>query len=374
MPGYALTVQPPLGGIDRSVGFQNQPPFSSYESIDFWPLDIKTQRRVTGTRPTFAEPVAPGATVNAFVPVNGHLSNRPKQSLVAASSGTLYWWDGAGWVLATGAAASSADTGRAVYGTPYLLHAYICKADSAPIDFDYVTGAASIMSTFSGTVPDDCRVAFTWQSSLCLAGQIARPHIVYMSRTGDAYDWDFSAEDEGGAFTSAGDSEGLLNGPITAGFAHTSDTAIISTVEGIVAWRDHPRRGGRPELISSQYILGQGAWCKTPDDAAWYMTPNGLYMLPPNPGAIPAQVSRKKIPNELIGLDYDYEDPSIAMAYDSWSNLVHITDRTAEIAFTFDPVTGGFHRAEYDNYPYVMFEFLPFVTEDRSGVLWGKSA
>lgn len=376
---FALTVQPPLGGVSRIAGFQNQEPFTSYNSTGFWPVDIKTMRRVSGTRPDFALPVAPGATVNGFVPVNGHLSGKPKQSLVAVSGGSLYWWDGAGWVLATGTAANLADTGRAVYGTPFLLHAFICKADSAPIDFDYVTGQAVVMSPLVGTVPSDNRIAFTWQSCLCLAGQIARPHVLTMSRTGDAYDFDFSAQDEGGAFTSAGADEGLLNGPITAGFAHTSDTAIISTLEGIVAWRDHPRRGGRPEMISSQYIIGQGAWCKTPDDSVWYMTPVGLYMLPPSPGAIPVPVSRRKIPDELLGFSvgsakYDYADPSMVMAYDSWSNLIYITDRKASIAWTFDPETNGFHRESFSNYPFVMHEHKPFVTADRSGVVFGKSA
>lgn len=370
------TIQPPIGGVVRSTGFQHQPPFTAYDSTDYWPLDVKTGRMVTATRPALAGFTAPGTTVNSITPVNGHLTDKPYISMVATSGGTIYWYDDVGWVSATGAAASSADTGRAVFGTPYILEAFICKANSAPIVFNYSSGAATIASADVGAFPEDCRVAFTWEGSLCLAGALEAPHVINISRTGNPRDWDFSVSlrDRGGAFTSAGSDEGLLNGPITAGFSHTGDTAIISTFQGIVALRGHPRRGGEPDLISaSTYILGQGAWCRTPGDRLYFMTTEGLMTLGPDPRDFPKPVSADKIPDELVGLAYDYEDPTVAMAYDRRWRMVFITDRTAQIAWAFHVPTGGFHRMSLSNYPYVMHEHRPLITDDRSGVLLGSS-
>lgn len=362
----------------RRTSFQGQPPFSSFFSNNFWPIDVDTGRSVTAVRPPLDTFTAPGVSVNGLIPVNGFASGKPFQSIVAASSGSLFWWDGVAWRLATGSAASSADTGRAVFGHPFLQRAYICKEDSAPIDFNYTTGEATIMQALAGTVPEDCRMATVWQGALWLAGQEENPHILYGSRTGDVYDWDFivNTNSEGGAYTSAGVDEGRLNGPITAIVSHTHDTMLVSTVEGIMAMRGHPRRGGVYEQVSGQtYILGQGAWCRTPEDVLFFMTTLGLMQLNPQPGSVAMAVSQKLIPDELIGLSYSILDPKVNMAYDSRWKLIYITVRgTQEQAWLFDLNTGGFHKMTLDNYPYVLYEHKPFVTDDRSGVLFGKVA
>jgi hypothetical protein len=211
-----------------------------------------------------------------------------------------------------------------------------------------------------------------------MAGDPDNPHVFYMARTGVATDWDFAAPitDEGGAFFTGGENEGLLRGPITAGFSLTSDSAILSTVEGLVLLYRHPRRGGGFEdMADGVYILGQGAWCKSSDDTAFFMTPLGLMTLPPNPGARPSLLSDAKIPNELKGLAYDYEDPVISMAYDSRFNGIHITVRGPEQqAWFYHLSTGGFHKQTYAGYPFVIMEHSPFITANKSGVLFGGSA
>lgn len=373
-----LTVQPPLAGMVRRTGFQQRPEFTSYYSENFWPVDVGTGRAVTATRPGLANIAAPGTTVNGIVAVNGHATGKPFQSMLAASGGSLYWWDGTAWRYAIGAAKDAADTGRPVYGTPALQHAILCKQDSAPIDFNYVTGEAKLMAATAGAIPEDCRIAFTWEGGLWLAGAPEQPHVLNGSRTGDVYDFDFgvSNDDVGGAFTSSGDNELLLNGPITAGFSHTDDAAVISTMEGIVSFSGHPRRGGSPRLISgSTYILGQGAWAKTPGDTAYMLTPFGLMKLDPQPGAIVTPVSERLIPDELMGLPYDYENPTVAMCYDSrWKGLIIAVRGSEAQAWRYDLETGGFDKMSFEEgYPYVLFEFDPLAGEDTSGVLFGRS-
>lgn len=371
-----LTIQPPLAGISQRTGFQNPPDFSAYDSTNFWPIDVDTGRLITSVRPAQAEVSSPGSTCNLLSPINGFATGKPTQSIVSAAAGTLFYRGEFAWFSASGAQAAAVDTGRAVYAQPFLQHSYIFVEDNPPIDFDYVTGLAKYGVATAGAFPEDCRFGMAWQGALWMAGSAEYPHILFGSRTGDAYDYEYivDPQDEGGAWTSAGENEGLLNGPLTALIPHTTDSAIISTVEGLVALRGHPRRGGEQELVSSEYVLGQGAWCKLPGDVLFFMSPSGFMTLGPRAGEIATPLSDDKVPDELKGLTYDIQDPKIAMAYSSRWGVVYLTVRGAQAqSWLYDPRTNGFHRQSFDNYPYVMYEHKPFVSETTCGVLWGKS-
>jgi len=375
-----VIIQPPVGGVQKRTSFQTQPPFSSYASMNFWPVDPKTGRIATVTRPPMvAAPVPGGSVVNMIIPVNGFASGKPFQSMVGNFGGNLYWYNGTNWTAATGAQAGNVVNNQAVYGAPFLQQAFICNPLTKPVVFDYVAGTAELVSESAGTVPSDTRMAVTWQGALWLAGRLAEPQVLYASRTSDATDWDFgvAATDEGGAYASnSGADEGLLNGPITALMPQTADTMIVSTLEGLLAVRGHPRRGGIYDSLSrTTYVLGQGAWCKVPGDILFFMTPLGLMTLPPNPGAVPVQVSRESLPDELVGLIYTYENPVVSMEYDSRWNGIHIAVRGVEQqAWFYDLNLGGFHKMEFLGYPFVMFEFQPFISNTTNGVLYAGSA
>lgn len=371
-----LTLDSPLQGVIRRTAYQTQPPFSCYDSLNFWPLDCKTGRAVFASRPGLQPVPSPGGlTVNMLARVNGVATTKPLQGIIGAFSSDVYWWNGTSWTAATGAQASAVVTNRPVYATAFLQEVFIFNDTTAPLVFSYVDGDVVTLVATAGTVPLDCRFGVVWQGALWIAGQLATPNILYASRVGDAYDWDFSvdAEDEGGAFFTGGEDEGLLNGPITALMPQTADSMIISTMEGLSILRRHPRQGGEFESLSAEtYVLGQGAWCKTPGDVLFFMTPLGLMKLDPGETAVPTQISRNLIPEDLLGLIYDYENPVVSMCYDSRWNGIHITVRDIqEQAWWYDLTLGGFHKMSFTGYPYVLNEYPPFVGETTSGVLYG---
>lgn len=372
-----IRLDPPLAGVNKRTGFQQRPPYTAHAITDMWPVDVDSGRAVLATRPELTVVTSPDETVNCLARVNGVRSDGPKQSMIAVSDedGRIYWWDETVWRLATGAQAASGDTGRAVFAVPFLMQAFIFKENAKPIVFDYPTATAVTLVEHAGECPTGCTAGFVWQGGLWMFGDPDNPHVLYGARTGNAYDWDFSAdiEDTGGAFFSGGEDEGLLRGPITAGFNHTSDTAIISTLEGMFAMRGHPRRGGVFEDISNTYILGQGAHTKTPDDTVFAMTTRGLVMIDTAGRILP--VSDRAIPDDLVGLAYNIDDPTISVCYDSWRNCVHITDRKAGAtqSWSFFIDTQAFVKNALSNYPYCMLEFPAFITDDTSGVLFGRS-
>lgn len=369
-----LTIIGPIAGINRRPGNQYQPPFSTYDSLNFLPFDCKTGRSVSATRPSVGEFPSPRVGVNALCRVNGAVQDKPLQSMICAAEGHLYWWDGDDWVHAGGGASEDMEYDIPIFPSTLLQRTYIPNFGGKPYVFDYVTGEVEIMVETAGTVPDDLRILATWKGALWGAGAITNPHVLYASRIGVATDWNFAAniDDEGGAFFTGGENEGLLRGPITALMPFTSDQMIVSTTEGLVSMKAHPRSGGIMEDIGGAYVLGQGAWCKGPDDALYFLTRLGVMTLHPNMPNTPMPVSIKTIPDELVGLPYDYEHPTVQMEYDSRWNGIIITVRGARRqAWWFDLGTGGFHRLAFPDYPMALMEFSPYVTEDTSGVLMG---
>ena len=367
----------PLGGISRILGYQSTEPFTVYDSVNLIPVDVETGRAVLSTRPPIISQTAPGGTITMAERINGSALGKPLQSMICAAAGQVYYWDGSVWVVATGSQAAAISTTTAVHAKTFLQDTYIGNLNAEPFVFNYSNGDVELLTASAGTVPQGCRAFSVFQGCLVMSGDPSNPHVLYMSRTGDASDWDFSVgvSDEGGAFFTAGENEGLLNGPITGHFPHSDDRLIISTLEGFSIMRGHPRRGGilgpGPRGV---YMLGQGAYATTPDDVSYFMTNKGLMAMDPNPRAVPTFISRDKIPDELVGLSYDVDDPSVSMEYDSRWNGIHLTVRangtTTNEAWWFDIRSGGFHRMTMDFTPHHLLEFPPFVTNNKSGVLY----
>ncbi len=371
-----LTLQPPLAGMVRSTAYQTQPPFSSFDSLNFWVVDAKTGRLVVATRPSLSTLTAPAGAVSLLSTVSGVSSGNPFLSFVAAFDGTLYYWDGTQLTVATGTKATSIDTGRNVSAAALIDKVYITEAGGKPIVFDYTDPTnTEEMADTPGSVPTNTRIAVAWSGELVLAGKQESPPILYMSRVGVPTDWDFSVgpEDRFGAFFSDTVDDGKLSGPITALMPQNGQVLLVGTLSGTLALRGHPRQGGGFEPVGDAYPLGQGAWVKLPDGRILMLTPEGIMSLDPTPGAVLTPVSRGKIPDELKELIYTYDDPNVTMIYDSRWDGVHIFVRgLQEQAWRYDLVTGGFVRDEIGSYPFAAIEFNDFKTENTSGVLLGR--
>lgn len=371
-----IIIRPQLQGILTKEAFQRSPQASALDSFNFWPIDAKTGRLVPGTRPKFQQLESATGIVTLLEGVNGKAGSNPFNSFVAGIAGQLYYWNGSGFTAATGAQAASIDTTRMVSAAPFVNQLVITRASNKPIIFDYPTGVATTVVESVGTAPSDARICVNWQGTVWLSGRLDDPHVLYAPRVGDLTDWDYSVDplDQFGAFFTDSETEGKLSGPVTALMPQTSDTMIVSTYEGLLAMRGHPRQGGVFETINKgRFVLGQGAWCRVPGDTLLFLTPLGIMSLGPEPNATPALFSKTKMPEELISLPYTYSDPTVTMVYDNRWNQVHLFNRgTFEQGWTLDLETGGFHRIDAESYPYCVTAFPTFDSEQSSGTLFGR--
>ena len=372
-----VTVKAPLGGVVKATAFQSRPPFTTFDSVNYWPIDAKTGRALSATRPSlqsFAGVVDP---VHMVHPINGVKASQPFNSFAISVNGTLYWYNASGsFTVATGAEASGIDTGRYVSAAAVVDDLYITRAGDIPLVFNYPAGTVTEPTAVAGSFPTDCRIAANIFGALCLTGKVdSDSHILHLSRVGDPLDWDYAAAvtDQFGAFNSDTEYRGVLSGPVTAVAQHTSDRALISTFSGMLGLHGHPRQGGVFLPISTSYIIGQNAWCRVPGDVLFMMTPNGLMALDPSPSAVPAQVSRNKIPEELVGLEYNYDDPGCCLVYDSRWNGVHIfhSGSNGPQSWLYDLENGGFHEMDLPTDVFTAAQFDQVASQQSGSVLLG---
>src|SRR3989304_4506457 len=108
-----LQINPPLAGIQRSSGFQEVPPFSAYDLVNVWPVDVLDGHAAVATRPPLQAFESPGLNVNMLAQLN-----LPSPTIFAAREGKLYKFNGATWNLISSTYGVSAN--RAVSWAPFI--------------------------------------------------------------------------------------------------------------------------------------------------------------------------------------------------------------------------------------------------------------
>lgn len=372
---FSIAVAPPLKGVARSTAFQlGQPEFSCYEAVNFTPYDVFDSRRVPGTRPPLSVIADyPGSSCNMLAELSV-----PEPLLLTAGGGTLYKYTQAdGWSTVSSSFTIVSD--RPVVAIPYLKKCVILT-DGVPLIYDADTNTLVpfVAADGKGTVPPNPKFGCVFAGAIFLSGTDDAPHAVYASRVGDIFDWDFGADsqDAGRAWFSPADSGGQLSEPLTAMFANGNELYVAAKNQ-IWSMSGHPNDGSGFELASATNgILGPHAWCITPENKIFYLSPNGLMQLVPKSsltgGASVSHVSRNVIPDELVGLPFDLNSPTVAVGYDHRWNAMHLIIRgESPQAWLFDPTLGGFWKQEYATYPDVLFYSDLFASAETSGLLFG---
>lgn len=374
-----IEIKPPLAGTISKFAFQDQPPYSVISSLNFWPLDFVNNHFSFATRPQLVDlnpqPGGSGA-VNMMSPVNGVAVGKPTESIVVAKGSDVYWYNGTVWVAATGAQASNIPVNQQILSQTFLQQTFITNPSGKPFVFDYPLGTVVLMVETAGTIPNGLNMWASWQGCLVGAGDPLQPNVLYISRTGDAYDWDFSApiEDEGGAFFTGGENEGLINGHITGIITLSEDHLLVSTIEGLELFSGHPRRGGIASHISSSFMLGPTAWARGPDGTVYFLSNRGLMAIAPTNNPTAVLVSADKIPGNFGFLkdSNSLGNRDIVCVYEPRFNGIVMTQRGSEAnAWFYDLTAGGLFEMAYESandYPYVGTEN---TTDDITVPIYG---
>ena len=384
-----LSLYFPVGGVVRRHSFQRQPPYTTPDAMNVWPTDWTSGRERGGTRPGLTGIIAVGATPHDWC--EAAWSSAPnvnhRGAAVATSAGcSLYSADtwnakiaiaGGGdfrscavflntLYLATGGESTqfsilgvaptvAAGTIPLLPGLlPIVVVLQTTRPTSGPLYSDLrldINGVLVDPPNPKGTPPENCGIVLTWQDRLVLAGDTSNPNQLYMSASGDAYNWDYTIAAKGAAWFSGG-TNGQINEPITSLVDHGDDCMMIGCTDSLYSMRGNPSAGGyRVKLTKHIGPLMQSAWCKDEKNRTWFLSRRGLHMVPAGCGQPPESMSAEVIPDELVGIDPGVNGTKVSLGYDMRWRMIHIYIRHGTAGpyeyWAYDLNNGGFWPMEF---------------------------
>lgn len=204
-----------------------------------------------------------------------------------------------------------------------------------------------------GQVPAGCKLIALYRDSLVLAAPDYAPHLWFKSRQGNPLDFDYGADenDVGRAVAGAASDAGLIGDRITALCPHSDDYLVIGCRQSLWVMRGDPAAGGQIDNLSRVIgVVDGNAWCHGPNGELYFVSQEGLMVLPPGAVSYPSTLSRERLPDSLASINP--RETNISMAYDVTRSGVLIT-LTPKYAGTvaehwwFDVSTQGFWPIEF---------------------------
>jgi hypothetical protein len=228
-----------------------------------------------------------------------------------------------------------------------------------------------------GIMPIRCSMVAVFRDRLVLASPLAW----FMSRQNDPFDFDYAADDVGGAVAGSTSSAGFINGPITALIPHSDDYLIFCTPDSIFVMRGDPRVGGILDNLSrSVGCAGKKAWCYGPSGEVLIFSYTGIYILQPGPGMYPQNISSDPLPDDLSIPDIDRDKYEVRMEYDAADHGVHlwisktVNDGTSGIHYWIDWRTKGFFKViiPLNHEPFATATLAQRYGKDSSVLIGGR--
>jgi hypothetical protein len=189
--------------------------------------------------------------------------------------------------------------------------------------YDPSAATLSLLVESAGKPPAGCRLIAKFRDRIVLAGNLVEPHNWFMSASGDATDWDYSATTSTGAVSGTNSEAGQVGEPIRALCPYRDDYMIMGCARSLWVMRGDPKFGGEIDALSRTVgIVSEQSWCWTPEGAFLFLSYDGMYMQPPGASGSPIQVSADVLPDELRHIDENLF--TVTMAYDINGEGVHI--------------------------------------------------
>lgn len=324
------TLKFPAGGLVQRLDYQSQSPFTTPAALNFRTDDDSVSRERGGSRPglakAFSTQLGSGNPVRLLTDISWINSGVLTTTLMASANGTLYKAGSSTFAAVTSAV--TLNTGS-LTATSYLQKLYLASDNSGNIGvYDPALNTLTLLSAVvtDGTAPTGCSIITLWRDRLVVAGDAAFPHLWYMAKQGDPLNWDYTGgtDNLSSSAVSAENSEaGVLGEPILAVVPHSDQCIIFGCTASLWIMAGDPGNNGTLRRLSSKVgILDKNAWAYDPEGFLYFMTSDGLYMMPPGCGSTPSSVSREKLPTALLNIDRTLY--TVTLAWDLTGRGLHI--------------------------------------------------
>ena len=193
------------------------------------------------------------------------------------------------------------------------------RVQRAPKVYDPIAETLTLITSTAGQVPVGCPMVARYRDRLVWAG--FPPQIWYMSRQGNARDYDYGDTDDQAAVAGVAGNAGVIPDPLTSIINCNDDYFTFGCEQSLFVMRGDPRGGSLTQLSNSVGILDRMSVCHTPDGFVPFLSREGLYRIVPGAGGV-EPLSKRKIPKELVRIDKSKY--WVTMAYDGVDQGVHI--------------------------------------------------
>lgn len=233
----------------------------------------------------------------------------------------------------------------------------------------------TMLTATAGAVPVGCTLVTLWGDRLVWAGA-ADPYLWYMPRQGTPTDYDYgaSSSDAQRAVAATNSDAGRVGEPIRALVPFNDDTLLFGCEKSLWLLRGNPAAGGQIHAVSRQVgIISARAWCYGPSREVYFLSRDGLYVMPPG-GGEPTSLSREKGRGYLIEIDPKLY--VVNMEYEIRDRGIHLFVTSMDTRLSgqhvwIDPSNGAFWPMEYPSAqePYSTAQTLEATPEDSAVIL-----
>jgi len=318
-------------GLVESTGFETQPRNSTAECQNVRAWEPSTGRSRGGQRAGLSKYVDArtadgkvqdiGQVVARATPANQNEVGARTVYTYAITNGTVARVTSSTFTTATNGSGALSSTVPAIFSAQLFGVVYFADGASTK-QWTASTNTVATWSASAGSLPIDSsnepRLIETWRGRIVCSGISTDPHNWYMSKVGDARDWNYAPATPTAIQAVAGNNADAGKSPdiINAMCPYSDDILLFFGDHTIYQMTGDPAEGGRLDLVSDTIGAPFGRpYCKSPEGIVYFFgSRGGVYQM--QPGSPPQNISEKQIPERLNAFNADTTQVRMA-----WSDI-----------------------------------------------------
>lgn len=228
----------------------------------------------------------------------------------------------------------------------------------------------------SGSMPAKAYLGCLYRGRCVLSGNPNYPYQWYMSRQANPWDWLYAANDAQSPVAGGNSDAGEIGDIVRALIPYKDEYLIFGCANSLWVLKGDPAEGGvLQEVDLTKGIFGANSWCFDGDGNLYFMSMDGVYVLPSGFGSVKS-LSTIVLPKMLEDETATPSTHRVSMGYDKdrFGILISITKLSdgTHLNYWYDLKTNGFFEEEYDTTcgVYSMF-YYDSINPTYKGLLLG---
>jgi hypothetical protein len=342
----------PLSGISEHEAYTAQWDGTCVDARNMRGYDPRTGRARGGQRAGHSRYLSSAITGNAVQHIthysgsaaySGTGASTRTTTAIAVAGGTIKTFTSSSATTSTNGSGALSSTfpwidSAILFGIVYFVDGV--NAKKLTVSTNTVSAWTASAGTFPSNGADLPRLICTWRSRVVQSGISSDAHNWFMSKVGDATNFDYAPSLTTTADAVAGNNAlaGQCQDIITALIPYRDDLLWFGGDHSIWQMTGDPSEGGRLDLISDSTGIAFGqAWCKDPAGVVYFFgSRGGLYGMVPQ--AAPQLLSGKRIQNRMAKIDLS--TTKVHLAWDDRQQAVMIyctpVDGSAATHYVYD--------------------------------------